>query len=39
MGGEYIRLEIYNNTGGDIGPATIQTHYRMGINQADTGKP
>lgn len=39
MAGEFVRLEVYNNTGGPVGPATIEAIYRMGRSQSDTGRP
>jgi len=37
--GEFVHMELYNNSGGPLGPATINAVYKLGLNQADTGKP
>jgi hypothetical protein len=37
--GQYVRLELYNASGGPLGPATINVVYKLGLNQKDTGKP
>jgi len=37
--GQYVRLEIFNNTGAPIGPGTFNVVYKLGLNQKDTGKP
>jgi hypothetical protein len=38
MANEFVRLELFNNSGGDITDA-IEASYKMGRSQADTGKP
>lgn len=37
--GEFVHIELYNNSGGTLGPAAINAVYKLGLNQADTGKP
>lgn len=36
--GEYVHIELYNNSGGTL-TGTINAVYKLGLNQADTGKP
>ena len=39
--GEFVRLVVFNNTGGDIvaGDRAYHAAYKLGLNQSDTGKP
>lgn len=37
--GEYVRLTIANNSGGDLLNQQIEAHYRMGQHQTDVGRP
>lgn len=37
--GEYVRLTLFNGSGGPLGPAQINATYKMGLNQKETGKP
>lgn len=39
--GEFVRLVLFNNTGGDIdaGDRNYHAAYKLGLNQSDTGKP
>lgn len=36
--GEYVHLELFNNSGGDL-TGTINAVYKLGLNQGDDAKP
>jgi len=37
--GEFIRMTLYNNSGGALNDQVITANYKLGLNQGDTGKP
>ena len=39
MAGEFVHMELFNASGGALGPLFVNATYKLGLNQADTGKP
>jgi len=37
--GEFIRMSLYNNSGGALTDQVITANYKFGLNQQDTGRP
>ena len=37
--GEYVRITLYNNSGGALNDQIIQANYNMGQHQSDVGRP